>query len=637
MIYYRMTPGDAPTPAREDDRYDPSGGGSPASSSPSGTSPGSASPDPSAPGSGRPQKGRPAIPLVFVAIALVALAVVPLFVELEVARIQKEVVEVVEPARASLSDLRFAQARQTTALQAFLLTGQERFRVRYDEARGDERKAYESLERLAGRLDLPVRERLAALSSASQGWHLEHMAVLAGDPSGGDVGLPPAVQSGYEKVQAASLALEETLREEMESARARMDDARRMQTWITVVLVGLALAATLAVAAVAQRLQDLFEEARRRRSQALLARREVDAVLAATGDGILGIDPQGCCTFINRAGSDLLGYTTREVLDSDVHALLHHSRPDGSPYPREACPILGALEGGGTGRTFEETFWRRNRTSFPVQCTIRPLVDGRELKGIVLTFTDLTEIRKVESELRKAVQVRDEVVAVVSHDLKNPVGTIYAAADLLRAGILPPEAREEHLEIVVRAAERMDRLIRDLLDVARLEAGGLSVEPRPVAPGDVIEEARAMAEPVAGEKGLRLRSRVQEDLPTVRADRDRLLQVLSNLVGNSLKFTPEGGCVTLEARTGGDEVVFGVADTGRGIDEEARRHLFDRFWQMNRRDREGAGLGLAIVKGILDAHGSWIRVESEPGEGTTFLFGLPVAGPEGAPSSGETA
>lgn len=604
-----MTSGDAPTPPREAPGPGLTGGRSASGS----------------PRSGRRLERRSAVPLVFVALTLVALAVVPLFVEREVARIQEEVVEVVEPARARLSDIQHAQARQTTALQAFLLTREERFRQRYDAARRDEQEAYKALERLAGRLDIAVREGLAALSSASQSWHLDHMVVLAGDPERESAGLLPAVQEGYDQVEKASLTLEERLREEMISARARMDRARSAQTWLTVVLVILALAATLAVAAVAQRLQDLFEEARRRREQALQARREVDAVLAATGDGIVGVDLEGSCTFLNRAGSRLLGYTTREVLGRDVHEMIHHSRPDGSAYPREACPILGALDSGKADWAFEETFWRRDGTPVPVQCTTRPLLDGRELKGLVLTFTDLTEIRKVEAELRKAIQARDEVVAVVSHDLKNPVGTIYAAADLLRSGILPPEAREEHLAIVIRAAERMDRLIQDLLDVARIEAGGLSVDPRPVAVDAILEEARAMAEPVASERDLRLRSRVEGDLPPVLADRDRLLQVFSNLVGNALKFTPSGGCVTLGARAEDGAVAFSVADTGRGFDAEARDHLFDRFWQVDRQDRDGAGLGLAIVKGILDAHGSPIHVESEPGEGATFSFTLPVA------------
>lgn len=604
-----MTSGDAPTPPREAPGPALTGGRS--VSEP--------------PRSGRRLERRSAVPLVFVALTLVALAVVPLFVEQEVARIQEEVVEVVEPARAQLSDIQHAQARQTTALQAFLLTREERFRRRYDAARRDEQEAYKALERLAGRLDIAVREGLAALSSTSQSWHLDHMVVLAGDPEREGAGLLPAVQEGYDQVQKASLTLRERLREEMISARARMDRARRAQTWLTVVLVVLALAATLAVAAVAQRLQDLFEEAQRRREQALQARREVDAVLAATGDGIVGVDLEGSCTFLNRAGSRLLGYTTREVLGRDVHEMIHHSRPDGSPYPREACPILGSLESEKADWAFEEMFWRRDGTPVPVQCTTRPLLDGRELKGLVLTFTDLTQIRKVEAELRKAIQARDEVVAVVSHDLKNPVGTIHAAADLLRSGILPPEAREEHLAIVIRAAERMDRLIQDLLDVARIEAGGLSVDPRPVAVDAILEEARAMAEPVASEKDLRLRSRVEGDLPPVLADRDRLLQVFSNLVGNALKFTPSGGCVTLRARAEDGAVAFSVADTGRGFDAEARDHLFDRFWQVNRQARDGAGLGLAIVKGILDAHGSAIQVESEPGEGATFSFSLPVA------------
>jgi signal transduction histidine kinase len=172
----------------------------------------------------------------------------------------------------------------------------------------------------------------------------------------------------------------------------------------------------------------------------------------------------------------------------------------------------------------------------------------------------------------------------------------------------------------------MDRLIEDLLDVTRMEAGHLSVEPEPVATRQVVSDSVEAQEPLATAASLELRADLAGALPDVWVDRDRLLQVFENLIGNALKFTRAGGVVTVGAapRHGG-EVLFWVSDTGAGIAPDQLPHVFDRFWQSRKAGRRGAGLGLPIVKGIVEAHGGRIWAQSTPGEGSTFFFTMPTA------------
>jgi PAS domain S-box-containing protein len=222
-----------------------------------------------------------------------------------------------------------------------------------------------------------------------------------------------------------------------------------------------------------------------------------------------------------------------------------------------------------------------------------------------------------------AVRARDEVMAIVSHDLRNPINTITMTTDLLREQ-LPEEDTMRLLEIIGRSTDRMERLIRDLLDVARIEAGGLTIERRPVDPAEVVREAVDFQQPLARESGVSLDVETPEPLPTLEADRERLLQVFQNLIDNALKFTPEGGRVTVRAEEGPGEVRFSVNDTGPGIDPKQLPHLFDRFWQARKGARVGAGLGLAIARGIVEAHGGKITAASTPGKGTTITFSIPV-------------
>jgi PAS domain S-box-containing protein len=227
----------------------------------------------------------------------------------------------------------------------------------------------------------------------------------------------------------------------------------------------------------------------------------------------------------------------------------------------------------------------------------------------------------------RAVQARDDLLGIVAHDLRNPLSTILSQAALLRRPAGEPDRRSQQSEVIERAATRMNRLIQDLLDVTRMEAGHLSIERARVLAGQVVLDSVEAHKPLASSRSLELRLDVAEGLPEIWADRDRLLQVFENLIGNAAKFTARGGQVTVGARPGEGEVLFWVADTGAGILPAELPHLFERFWQARKAGRRGLGLGLPIAKGIVEAHGGRVWVESTPGLGSTFYFTVPVAPP----------
>jgi PAS domain S-box-containing protein len=240
---------------------------------------------------------------------------------------------------------------------------------------------------------------------------------------------------------------------------------------------------------------------------------------------------------------------------------------------------------------------------------------------------------------RQAVRARDQVLAVVSHDLRNLLDPISMNAAQLLEDTPAGSLARRPLERIRRAVEQMDRLIRDLLDVASIEAGRLVLAPEPIDPADLVAEALECHRPAAERKSRRLVGAVPPDLPTVEGDRYRLLQVFTNLVGNALKFTPLEGTVTVGAeRFGAGEVRFFVADTGPGILEEDLPHLFEAYWKSPSHREPGSGLGLAICERIVTAHGGRIWVESEPGAGSVFSFTLgrrpPPAEPVPLPSPG---
>jgi signal transduction histidine kinase len=234
---------------------------------------------------------------------------------------------------------------------------------------------------------------------------------------------------------------------------------------------------------------------------------------------------------------------------------------------------------------------------------------------------------RLYQESQQAVRAREEVLAIVSHDLRNPLNAVILGAQLLETSDnVAPEDRDT-LETISVSAKRMTRLIADLLDVTRLEGGKrLPIDPQPLEVHEVLDEASELFKAQAVAASVTLQIRAADHLPPIHADRHRLMQVFSNLIGNSLKFTPAGGMIRVTAETGGnDEVLFTSADTGPGIPREHLSDIFSQYWQAKRTERMGAGLGLPIAKGIIEAHGGRIWAESEPGKGTKFYFTVPVA------------
>ncbi len=232
-------------------------------------------------------------------------------------------------------------------------------------------------------------------------------------------------------------------------------------------------------------------------------------------------------------------------------------------------------------------------------------------------------------EAQRATRARDEVLAVVAHDLRNPLGTIHMASSYLLEQSMEEPARRQ-LEIVHRSAARMNQMIQDLLDITRIEGGRLALDLIDAPPAPLLHEAWQMLEPLARARNLALRLEAEPTLPRVRMDAARVLQVISNLVGNALKFTPAGGEVSIHAEALDDEVRVSVRDTGPGITPDRLPHVFGRFWQADPKDRRGIGMGLSIAQGLVEGHGGRIWVESTPGEGSTFRFTLRRALPTAA-------
>jgi len=231
---------------------------------------------------------------------------------------------------------------------------------------------------------------------------------------------------------------------------------------------------------------------------------------------------------------------------------------------------------------------------------------------------------------RRATTMRDDILGIVAHDLRSPISSIQLAAEML-----PREPEEDaadqsiYIDTILSSSNRANRLIQDLLDVTRIDAGQLSIERKRVPAAQVVVDVLESHKLLASAASLDLRIEVPPKLPDLWADRDRLMQVFENLVGNALKFTRPGGRITLGAKPGEGEVLFWVADSGSGVPADEVEHLFERFWQARKAHRHGAGLGLPIVKGIVEEHGGRIWVESKIAVGTTFLFTLPTASSEG--------
>jgi len=357
--------------------------------------------------------------------------------------------------------------------------------------------------------------------------------------------------------------------------------------------------------------------------------RQSDSILESVGDGIFGIDLHGRITVVNSAALQMLGYKRGEVLDKGMHELIHHTRPDGTPYPQSECPIENTLEKRDSVRISEEVFWRKDGTSFPIEYVARPQIEtssdgsaeGGKPIGVVVAFTDTTERRALD-------RMKDEFISTVSHELRTPLTSLRAALGLVTGGALRsrPEKMHQMLEIALGNTDRLVRLVNDILDLERISSGKSELQLSLCSAEDLLARAAGLQQAAAVKADIRVSTSARDI--TVWADQDRILQTLTNLISNAIKFSPAGSQIELTARNVDEnEAIIEITDQGRGIPADKLEHIFERFHQVDASDSRamgGTGLGLAICRSIVTQHGGRIWASSQPGQGTTFHFTLPT-------------
>jgi PAS domain S-box-containing protein len=349
--------------------------------------------------------------------------------------------------------------------------------------------------------------------------------------------------------------------------------------------------------------------------------RQTEVLLTSVGDGIYGVDSNGRVTFINPSGAQALGFPPERLLGRRAHQEFHAPQEDGAPYPWTGCYITDAIERGAVAAAEEDVYVRPDGTTFPVEITSSPLVDQERVVGAVVVFRDVTQRREVD-------RIKNEFLSVVSHELRTPLTSIRGSLGLLAggaAGALTPTA-ERMTSIALESSERLTRLINDILDIERLQSGTLPMRVGPQSAEELLRASAAEMAEMAREAAVTVQ--VDPTSATVLADRDRIVQTLTNLLGNAVKFSPAGSLVLLSAEEAGGEVHFRVQDAGRGIPEEKLETIFERFEQVDSSDarqKGGTGLGLAISRGIVERQGGRIWAESTFGAGTTMHVALPAA------------
>ncbi|HRI49477.1 MAG TPA: ATP-binding protein [Pseudomonadota bacterium] len=340
----------------------------------------------------------------------------------------------------------------------------------------------------------------------------------------------------------------------------------------------------------------------------------------------LTFDVNGCIVELNLAAAALLGSERERLLGQPF--LLFVAAADKQRF-------LSYLTGCFTRSdkpTLELTLAPRTRGPLVVQLVSTLCSKGCGNRvGCRVVLTDLSERLQTEEALRFSVRMREDFLAIVSHDLRSPLNSILLGTQTLLKAMAgsdeQPRDGRNVLHIIKRSAERMSHLLADLLDLSSMSAGHLSMQRAPQDVAELVTAALELVRPAVVEKGLQLDLQVEADKLLSYCDRERITQLLLNLLGNAIKYTPRGGSIRVVAKPQTSGVQVAVHDTGPGIEKTQLAHIFDPYWQAGKTAHKGAGLGLSIAKGIVEFHGGKLWAESEPGQGSSFYFTLPSAPP----------
>jgi PAS domain S-box-containing protein len=350
--------------------------------------------------------------------------------------------------------------------------------------------------------------------------------------------------------------------------------------------------------------------------------RESALILNSATDGIFGVDLDGEPSFLNPAGVRMLGRSLADLRGGSIHKLIHHSDANGTPLPESDCPLGQAMLRGDPYAITGDTFWRPDGSSFPTEYSATPMFDEDGNKaGAVLIFRDITERHAIE-------RLKGEFVSTVSHELRTPLTSIRGALGLLSSGLLGTidEKGRRMLEIAVINTDRLVRLINDILDLERIESGKVELSRGAVDAQTVMNQAREGLQSIADQAGIQIVT--EPAVGSLWGDSDRIIQTLTNLISNAIKFSPAGTTVTLSGTAGANEFTFRVTDQGRGVPDDKLDSIFERFSQIDAsdsRDKGGSGLGLAICESIVTAHRGRIWAEKNDPRGTRLQFTIPLA------------
>ena len=363
-------------------------------------------------------------------------------------------------------------------------------------------------------------------------------------------------------------------------------------------------------------------------------------ILNTAAEGILELDASGVVTFINLAAARMLGYSVDELTGCHLHDLVHVDEM--AALPVHECPVCRASLRVPIRAGLTTTFVASDGRRFPVEYSTAAVPAGLATGvAVVVTFRDVTQRMQIE-------RMKDEFVSTVSHELRTPLTSIRGALGLLASGALGTLGgrAERMLNIAVSNTDRLVRMINEILDLERISSGRVELNRSATSASEVMKDAVDVVQSVAERAGVAIA--YEPDYTLLWIDRDRIVQTLTNLLGNAVKFSPSGSRVVLRGEAG-EMFTFSVEDQGRGIPADKLDTIFERFRQVDAsdsRDKGGTGLGLAICRSIVHAHGGAISVESTIGSGSTFRFTVPVAvasaprnsaGPASRPRATETA